>query len=66
MNARKSLLFFCSVLAGLVLLCICFPSEGIPLGRDFRLYFPNLTEVMTKDSASIESDEPVLSPEELM
>ena len=66
MNARKSLLFFCSVLAGLVLLCICFPSEGIPLGRDFRLYFPNLTEVMTKDSTSLKSDEPVLSPEELL
>lgn len=66
MNPRKSLLFFCSVLAGLVLLCFCFPSEGISLGGDYCLRFPKLTEVMEKESASSNSDEPVLSPEELL
>ena len=46
MNARKSLLFFCSILAGLVLLSVCFPSDGLPLGGDMRLRFPSLMEVM--------------------
>lgn len=52
MNARQSLLFFCSVLAGLVLLCICFPSDGLPLGGSLRLRFPSLASVMEHGSGS--------------
>ena len=74
MNSRQSLLFFCSVLAGLALLCICFPSEGLPLGGDFHLRFPNLTEVMGQGAGSKEQEEfyeeedtlPDLTPEELL
>lgn len=74
MNSRQSLLFFCSVLAGLALLCICFPSEGFPLGWGLRLRFPNLTEVMGQGTGSKEQEEiyeeedtlPDLTPEELL
>ena len=48
MNSRQSLLFFCSVLAGLALLSITFPSDGLMLGGGFRVRFPSLTEVMGK------------------
>lgn len=74
MNSRQSLLFFFSVLAGLVLLCVCFPSDGLPLGWGIRLRFPSLTEVMgdspeRNDSKGedVESAEELsLSPEELL
>lgn len=75
MNARKSLLFFFSVLAGLVLLCICFPSDGLTLGGDFRLRFPSLTEVMGQGAEDEEQGAlfveeadtlPDLTPEELL
>ena len=75
MNARKSLLFFFSVLAGLVLLCICFPSDGLTLGGDFRLRFPSLTEVMGQGAEDEEQEAlfveetdtlPNLTPEELL
>jgi len=80
MNSRQSLLFFFSVLAGLVLLCLCFPSDGLPLGG-WRLRFPSLTEVMGSgktpsnaldteiiaDSTDIEEPETAnLTPEELL
>ena len=52
MNFRQSLLFFFSVLAGLALLCICFPSDGLKLFEGaVRLRFPSLTEVMEKRDA---------------
>lgn len=76
MNARHSLLFFCSVLAGLVLLCICFPSDGLLLLGGYRLHFPSLTEVMEKtqsgasyieeDTDSITQELQDLTPEELL
>jgi lysophospholipase L1-like esterase len=74
MNSRQSLLFFCSVLAGLAMLCICFPSEGLPLGGGFRLRFPNLREVMEQGAGSkgqegvFEEEDtlPDLTPEELL
>ena len=74
MNSRQSLLFFCSVMAGLALLCICFPSDGLPLGSGFCLRFPNLTEVMGQGAGSKEQEEiyeekdtlPDLTPEKLL
>ena len=71
MNARKSLLFFCSILAGLVLLSVCFPSDGLPLGGDMRLRFPSLMEVMGGKAEPEETCEevdtlPDLTPEELL
>ncbi len=78
MNTRQSLFFFCGVLAGLLLLCVCFPSDGLPLGWGMRLRFPSLTEVMGNPQASsnsfvvdevemdsVSEDEP-LSPEDLL
>lgn len=72
MNARQSLLFFFCVLAGLILLCICFPSDGLPLGGDLRLRFPSLTAVMGEEQKQEEIVEeetdtmPDLTPEELL
>ena len=72
MNARKSLLFFCSILAGLALLCVCFPAEGLPLIGGIRLRFPALAEVMgqperQEDAIFEEADTlPPLTPEELL
>lgn len=74
MNARQSLLFFCSVLAGLVLLCIFFPSDGLPLGGGIRLRFPHLTEIMGQEAEDKEQEEvyeeadtmPDLTAEELL
>lgn len=72
MNAYKSLLFFCSILAGLALLCTCFPSAGLPLGESIRLRFPALAEVMggDKEEAYTAYEEvdtlPPLTPEELL
>ena len=75
MNIRQLVLFFFSVLAGLVLLCICFPSDGVPLGGGLRLRFPSLTEVMGKTTSNCSVEEDVdsvsdelsdLSPEELL
>ena len=74
MNSRQSLLFFFSVLAGLVLLCLCFPSDGLPLGGGLCLRFPSLTEVMGQSAGSKEQEEvyeeedtlPDLTPEELL
>ena len=72
MNARNSLLFFCSILAGLALLCVCFPSDGLSLGGGIRLRFPALAEVMGKSEEKqevvIEEADtlPPLSPEELL
>ena len=72
MNARKSLLFFCSILAGLALLCVCFPSDGLPLVGGIRLRFPALAEVMGKteeqEVAIFEEADtlPPLTPEELL
>ena len=61
-------------MAGLALLCICFPSDGLPLGSGFCLRFPNLTEVMGQGAGSKEQEEiyeekdtlPDLTPEELL
>ena len=66
MNTRQLVLFFFSVLAGLVLLCVCFPSDGLPVGGGIRLRFPSLTEVMGKTSSSFSSNEEddEVSPEE--
>ena len=72
MNARKSLLFFCSILAGLALLCVCFPADGLPLIGGIRLRFPALAEVMgqperQEDAIFEEADTlPPLTPEELL
>ena len=74
MNTRQLVLFFFSVLAGLVLLCVCFPSDGLPLGEGIRLRFPSLTEVMGQGAGSKEQEEvyeeedtlPELTPEELL
>ena len=74
MNSRQSLLFFFSVLAGLVLLCLCFPSDGLPLGGGLRLRFPSLTEVMGQGTGDNNQEEvyeeedtlPDLTPEELL
>ncbi len=60
MNSRQSLLFFCGVLAGLVLLSISFPSDGLELAGDYRMRFPGLNEAMGKplaDSPLNEEDE---------
>ena len=69
MNSRQSLLFFCSVLAGLALLSITFPSDGLMLGGGFRVRFPSLTEVMgkplTQSPLEGEEDEESLSEEDL-
>lgn len=71
MNSRHSLLFFCGVLAGLVLLCLCFPSDGLPLYGDWRLRFPTLSEALGKvqEEEIIEEEVdtmPELTPEELL
>jgi len=79
MKSGQSLLFFCSVLAGLVLLCVCFPSDGLPLVGNTRLRFPSLTEVLDKgsdcgeegweeetDSLDEAPETPDLTPEELL
>lgn len=79
MKSGQSLLFFCSVLAGLVLLCICFPHDGLPLAGNTRLRFPTLKEAMEKTNGSHRQEEeeeadtvqeapeqPDLSPEELL
>ena len=51
MKAYKTLLFFLSIILILVLISFSFPEEGIPfVGR--RLYFPSITEVLTKEEAS--------------
>ena len=80
MNSRQSLLFFCSVLAGLALLCVCFPSNGLPLFEGgIRLRMPSLTEVMghkarntepreifIEEEDTIPEETPDLTPEELL
>lgn len=73
MNARGALLFFCGVLAGLALLCVCIPPDGLPLGWGLRLRFPGLAEVMggeTESEAEVPAEEadtlPDLTPEELL
>lgn len=72
MNARKSLLFFLGVLAGLVLLSMCFPSDGIGLTDGMRLRFPSLAEVMGQKAPEDEivpeelDTLPELTPEELL
>ena len=71
MNSRQSLLFFCGVLAGLVLLCICIPSDGLPVGGGLRLRFPTLTEVLGEENETEQIPEetdtmPDLTPEELL
>ena len=74
MNSRQSLLFFFSVLAGLVLLCLCFPSDGLPLGGGLRLRFPSLTEIVGQGTGDNNQEEvyeeedtlPDLTPEELL
>lgn len=69
MKAYKTVLFIFCVLAGLAVICLFFPKEGIPVGN-IRLDFPALKDVLEnktlandKDSTS---DEPVLTPEQLM
>ena len=57
MNSRQSLLFFCSVLAGLALLSITFPSDGLVFGGGFRMRFPSLTEVMDKNYTQYDLEE---------
>ncbi len=73
MNTRQSLLFFSGVMAGLALLCTCFPSDGLPLGWGLRLRLPSLTEVMggaAESEAEVVAEEadtlPDLTPEELL
>ena len=72
MNARHSLLFFCSILAGLALLCLCFPPDGLQLGGGIRLRFPSLAEALgqqKEEEAPVfeEADTlPPLTPEELL
>lgn len=73
MNAYKALLFFCSILAGLVLLCVCFPSDGIALGERICLRFPGLAEAMghsEEEEEYVTNEEvdtlPAITPEELL
>lgn len=80
MNTRQLVLFFFSILAGLILLCVCFPSDGLPLVGGIRLRFPSLTEVMGKplsqsplegeedevSSSEEDLEESDLTPEELL
>lgn len=73
MNAYKSLLFFCSIVAGLVLLCVCFPADGIALGEEIFLRFPTLAEAMghsEEEEEYVAQEEvdtlPTLTPEELL
>ena len=60
-------------MAGLALLCTCFPSDGLPLGWGLRLRLPSLTEVMggaAESEAEVVAEEadtlPDLTPEELL
>ena len=74
MKTRQLVLFLFSVLAGLILLSVCFPSDGLPLGGGIRLRFPSLTEVMGQGGGNKEQEEvyeeedtlPDLTPEELL
>ena len=75
MKSRQLVLFFFSVLAGLILLSVCFPSDGFPLGGGIRLRFPSLEEVIGQRAVSKvqenynEEEEDSLSdltPEELL
>lgn len=74
MNSRQLVLFFFSVLAGLVLLSVCFPSDGFLLGWGIRLRFPSLTEVMEQGAGNklqeefYEEEDTLsdLTPEELL
>lgn len=64
MKISKILLFMVSVLAGLALICVVMPSEGIPCGST-RLEFPPLAEVLAVPEEQDTVVEEV-SPEELM
>ena len=64
MKISKILLFMVSVLAGLALICVVMPSEGIPCGST-RLEFPTLAEVLEVPEEQDTVVEEV-SPEELM
>lgn len=71
MKPRQLVLFFFSVLAGLALLCVCFPPDGFPLGGGIQLRFPSLTEVMgghTEPEEIYEEEDTLLdlTPEELL
>lgn len=73
MNTRQLVLLFFSVLAGLILLSVCFPSDGLSLAGSIRLRFPSMAEVMGKStsfsSAEGEFSDSLclnLSPEELL
>ncbi len=71
MNAHRSLLFFCGVLAGLALLCFCFPSKGLPLYGNWRVQLPALADVLSTDvEAEWQEEEtdilPEMTPEELL
>lgn len=71
MNAHRSLFFFCGVFAGLALLCLCFPSKGLPLYGNLRMQLPALADVLRADAETEQTEEeadllPELTPEELL
>lgn len=65
MKISKILLFIAGVLAGLALICVLMPKEGIQIGG-VHLEFPTLTEVMTASSNEEDDSTANISPEELM
>ena len=68
MKSYKILLFFFSLIVGLVLLTLCFPPEGIYINK-VQLRFPSLSQVLghsDEDDVQQEEEEITLTPEELM
>ncbi len=64
MSVRNILTFIITCLLLLALLVLCFPPEGIALGK-WQLRFPDLTSVLARYDTVRVTDEPlVLSPEE--
>ena len=62
MRRGRILLFILACIAALAAICVCFPEDGLKLGKlEFR--FPSLKEIMVGDAA--EEDEGP-SPEELL
>ena len=62
MRRGRILLFILACIAALAAICVCFPEDGLKLGKlEFR--FPSLREIMVGDAA--EEDEGP-SPEELL
>ena len=73
MNARKTLLFLFSVMAGLALLCYYFPTDGISLGWGINLHMPSPGEVLgaetpeeVEEEVAPEDTMPDLTPEQLL